>query len=161
MGKHDSKFKPGQSGNPKGRPKGIKNKPKEMSAAQEADVMMARGFEHLASGDIKAARTAIAKALTLTGPWGASKLEEDVNGIIEVAQTELAKMENIDIVRGLYDEADAAYLKHVGLPKGASWDQFRSHYATAEDDVDADRATNDLVTYPPVAKRIAELQAAA
>ncbi|MBC8239163.1 MAG: hypothetical protein H8E30_01680 [Alphaproteobacteria bacterium] len=161
MCKHDGKFQQGQSGNPKGRPRGSRNKPKEISAEQEATNLIARGMQHLAAGDTDAARTAIKKGLALFGPYSSDGLEKEANGIIEVAQIEMAKSQCLDLVRGLYDDADANYLKHVGLPKDASWGRFQSHYAVGEDDVDADRATNDLVTYPHVAKRIAELQAAA
>lgn len=161
MTKHDNKFKPGQSGNPDGRPKGARNKPKETSAAQDAETLIARGLEHLAGGGTDAARTAIMKALALSGPYSSEGLEKEANGIIEIAQAEIAKSRRLDIVKGLYDDADAEYLQHIGLPKDAAWGRFQSHYAVGEDDVDADRATNDLVTYPPVAKRVAELQAAA
>ncbi len=83
--------------------------------------------------------------------------------MIEIVQTDMAKERRIGAVRTLYDDeaedGDGAFFKHVGLPKDATWEQFRSHYAVGEDDVDADRAFGDFETYPPIAARIAELKA--
>ena len=59
------------------------------------------------------------------------------------------------IVESLFDDADAAYLKHVDLPKDATWDQFRAHYALVGGDLDADRTCEDLASFPPVATAIA------
>ncbi len=59
----------------------------------------------------------------------------------------------------LYDNADAEFLQHVGLPTDASWDQWRAHYTTDDDDVDMERVGDDLRTFPPIAAHIEVLTA--
>ena len=154
------RFQPGQSGNPKGRPKGTKSKPKEISFEQEAENLLEQGMKHVVNGHNNAAHLAFRKSFTLMGLRLPEDIDNASDGLIDVAKDELMKMQRLDIVRGLYDDADTAYLRHVGLPKSATWDRFCGLYAIDDGDVDADRAINDLVTFPRVAKAIAELKAA-
>ncbi len=160
-GKH---FKPGQSGNPKGRPKGRRSRPKETTVDEEIEALTLRGMEHVAAGHIDAARNCFTKMYILTGPpCSAAELRDDADRLIKVVVEEVEKLQRLDIVRSLYDDAveneNPAYLQHVGLSPDATWEQFRALYAVGDDHVDVDRATGDLVTFPPVAAAIAERQA--
>jgi|ETNmetMinimDraft_13_1059891.scaffolds.fasta_scaffold37299_1 hypothetical protein len=149
-------FKPGQSGNPNGRRKGSTNVPKEPSLADAIEALKVRGFNHFAAGNIDAARSCFEKMLALA--WGANdpeRLSSAVDGLFGTVTAEFKKMQNADIVESLFDDADAAYLKHVDLPKDATWDQFRAHYALVGGDLDADRTCEDLASFPPVATAIA------
>lgn len=149
-------FAPGQSGNPAGRPKGSKSRPKELTPEQESDALCERGTEHVKFGRLAEARIAFAKALALAG-ISAERIEREklVDDLIGVAQ----KSRRRDIIESLFADADAAYLKHVGLPAGATLDQFKALYAVGSDDFDSDRALADLERFPPIANRIAELKA--
>ncbi len=67
-----------------------------------------------------------------------------------------------NLLLSLYEDevanADFGFFEHVGLARDASWGQFRRHYD--KDGVpDSDRVSNDLFTYPPIARRVAELRA--
>ena len=153
-------FKKGHSGNPAGRPKGSKTKPKETTMEQEAEVLQLRGIEHVIAGSLEAAKTAFGKMFAMSG---SPATDADIDRLIETVQAALAKDNRIGLVQGLYDdeaeEGDGSFFLHVGLPGDATWEQFRAHYAVGEGDVDADRACQDLATYPPIAARVAELKA--
>ncbi len=100
-------------------------------------------------------------------PWSASnwarrsatKLPE----LIDIVRAAIAKEQRIGAVQCLYEdeakEGSGNFFAHAGLPREATWEQFRAHYAVGEDDVDADRAFEDLATYPPIAARIEVLKA--
>ena len=67
-----------------------------------------------------------------------------------------------NLLLGLYEDevanSDFGFFEYVGLPRDASWGQFRRHYD--KDGVpDSDRVSKDIFTYPPVARRVAELRA--
>ena len=111
-------------------------------------------------GESAAAIVAFEKMLVLS--WG----EQGVRGEPGEAETSarklvamIARENRVDNLRNWYDDADPEFLQHVGLPADASWDQWRAHYATDDDDVDMERVGEDLKTYPPIAARIAELTA--
>lgn len=76
-----------------------------------------------------------------------------------MADNESIEAENL--LLGLYEDqvanADFDFFEHIGLPRDASWGQFRRHY-DKDGLPDSERASRDLRTYPPVAKRIAELK---
>ena len=76
--------------------------------------------------------------------------------------TDIDPIEAENLLLSLYEDeaihSDGSFFEHVGLSRDASWGHFRRHY-DKEGLPDADRAANDLATYPPVARRIAELQA--
>jgi hypothetical protein len=71
--------------------------------------------------------------------------------------TEIDPVEAEEVLLAMYrDEAeygDGGFFEHIGLPRDASWGQFRRHYDKAGLP-DAERAANDLTTYPPVARVI-------
>lgn len=153
-------FEPGRSGNPKGRPKGSRNRPVELTVEQEAKRLIQRGAELVVMGETEAAVNAFEKSLTLT--WGArggwAERGEARDKAHELAAL-IEREHHIDILRNWYADADAEFLEHVGLPADTSWDQWRAHYATDEDDVDMERVGDDLRTFPPIAAHIEEITA--
>ena len=52
---------------------------------------------------------------------------------------------------------DGSFFEHIGLPPDSTWEQFCEHYAD-RGGPSSERVGNDLATYPPIARRIAELQ---
>jgi hypothetical protein len=105
--------------------------------------------------------------LALAGPpRTAAELHDDTESLVKTVALAVERLQRLDLVRGLYNDAienenAADYFEHVGLPPEATWEQFRALYAVgnSDDDVDVDHATNDLVTFPPIAAAIAERQA--
>jgi len=96
--------------------------------------------------------------LGLALAWGADdpgRLSSAVDDLLETIMAEFKKMQSADIVEGLFEDADAAYFDHVGLPHDTTLEQFISHYTVPGGDVDLDRACGDLASFPPVAAVIA------
>ena len=153
-------FRKGQSGNPKGRPKGARNRPVELTVEQEVERLTKRGAELVVMGETDAAINAFEKALTMSwavqgGPTEPGDARKSAIELVALVERE----NDVDVVRNWYDDADTEFLQHVGLPADASWDQWRAHYTIDSDNVDMERVGNDLATYPPIAARIAELTA--
>ena len=76
--------------------------------------------------------------------------------------TDIDPIQAENMLLGIFEDGltdgDGSFFEHAGLPRDASWGQFRRHYDTAGMP-DAGRAAGDLATYPPIANRIAELRA--
>ncbi len=75
--------------------------------------------------------------------------------------TDIDSIEAENLLLGLYEDevtnTDFEFFEHIGLPRYASWGQFRRHY-DKDGLPDVERAFQDLWTYSPVAKRIAGLK---
>ena len=80
---------------------------------------------------------------------------------LERPESPPGRAEAEDMLLGLYeDEAengDGSFFEHIGLPPDSTWEQFCEHYAD-RGGPSSERVGNDLATYPPIARRIAELQ---
>jgi hypothetical protein len=69
-----------------------------------------------------------------------------------------------DLVHDAGDQGVIGFAKHIGLnlsayDQGASWwPSFLAHYTTGRK-VDEERVANDLASFPPVVKRVAEIRA--
>lgn len=77
--------------------------------------------------------------------------------------SKLNPVEAENLLRGIYEHevinGDGSFTDHIGLPRYASWGQYRRHY-DCDGMPDADRAASDLASYPPIAEAIAERLAA-
>ena len=75
---------------------------------------------------------------------------------------EISIEEAEDMLLGLYEDevenGDGSFFEHIGLLPDSTWEQFRDHYAN-RGGPSSERVGNDLATYPPIARRIAELKA--
>ncbi len=153
-------FRKGKSGNPKGRPKGACSKPAELTVAQEVERLQGRGAELVVMGEIEAAVTAFEKVFALS--WGAQGGRVEPGEAREKALEMVALVEReirVDILRNWYEDSDAEFFQHVGLPADATWEQWRAHYTADDGSADVDRVGNDLATFPPIAAEIAKLPA--
>jgi hypothetical protein len=54
------------------------------------------------------------------------------------------------------EEGDGEFFEFIGLPRDASWGQLRRHY-DKDGLPDIERNADDLLAFPPVTKKIAEL----
>ena len=153
-------FRKGKSGNPKGRPKGARTKPVELTVDQEIEALQQRAIDLVVEGQEDAAVNAFEKSFVLA--WGvrgnAARPGEARERAREMVAM-IAKEVRIEALRGWYDDRDPEFLEHVGLPADVTWDEYRAHYTAGLDDIDMERAANDLMTYPPIVTRLAELTA--
>lgn len=66
-----------------------------------------------------------------------------------------------NMLRELYQceaqNGDGSFFVHIGLSLGASWGEFRRHY-DSEGVADCDRAAGDVMSFPPIARRLATLK---
>ncbi len=153
-------FRKGKSGNPNGRPKGARSKPAELTVAQEVERLQGRGAELVVMGETEAAVTAFEKSFAMN--WGTQGGRAEPGEAREKAREIVALIERenrVNVLRNWYDDADAEFLQHVGLPADATWEQWRAHYTADDGSADVDRVGNDLKTFPPIAAEIAKLAA--
>ncbi len=75
-------------------------------------------------------------------------------------QISIEEAENM--LLGLYEDetefGDGSFFVHIGLPPDSTWEQFFEHYAD-RGGPSSERVGHDLATYPPIARRIAEVKA--
>ncbi len=148
-------FPKGQSGNPKGRPKGTTNHDTELRQAED------RAME-LAANVCDAIKEVVGQALTETAFQKVIPLIETITDAAkEMAQEGEIGPSSVAILRNWYDDytedGEGEVFLHIGLPRDCSWEAFRRHYTTRKR-IDFDRAGDDFASFPPIAARIKELK---
>ena len=147
-------FKPGQSGNVAGRPKGSRNRVVEFTVEEEIKRLTERGGELVMMRQDDAAQICFEKMLLLSWGGRAASPDEARNKARELVTI----IRNEGLLLIWYEDADADYLRYLGLPPKATWAEYRRHY-DEDGGADVDRMANDLLNYPPIAAGITELKA--
>ncbi len=130
-------FRKGQSGNPKGRPKGSK---KRYSAREIADDL----FIQVVVG---------------CAEQGVGLSPDQVLELKKTALTDARDhIRDCNALEGHYRDSGAAYFKYLGLPANCTLQQFFEKYTTEQGSPDIEAAADDLGNYPPVKARVAELR---
>ncbi len=148
-------FPKGQSGNPKGRPKGTTNHEAELRQAED------RAME-LAGNVCDTIKEAVRQALTKTAFRKVVPLIEAItDGTKKMAQVGEIGPSSVAILRNWYDDyaedGEGEVFLHIGLPRDCSWEAFRRHYTTRKR-IDFDHAGGDFLSFPPIAARLKELK---
>ena len=147
-----TRFKAGRSGNPNGRPRGSSNHETDLRQMEEQGMM-------LAANTADTIAEMLSQALTEAEE---GQLIPLVKTIVEVAKEGVAEGEigpsSVAVLRGWFNDVDGGgFFEHVGLSKNCSWENFRKHYTT-RGRIDHERHASDLMTFSPIAQRIAELR---
>jgi len=144
------RFVKGQSGNPKGRPKGSTGYAAELKRLEDDALTLACHVSDIIAETFRLALTEIERPefISLFDTICACVKDGIKNG--EIGPSSMAT------IRTAYDNGDKSFFIHSGLPSDCDWPTFEKHYRT-RGRIDFDRYVEDLNTYPPILQRIKEL----
>ncbi len=148
-------FLKGQSGNPKGRPKGTTNHETELRQVEDRAMELAGNVCDEIKETVREAlaETAFQKVIPL--------IEAITDAAKKMAREGEIGPSSVAVLRNWHDDytedGEGEVFLHIGLPRDCSWEAFRRHYTTRKR-IDFDRAGDDLASFPPVAARLKELK---
>jgi hypothetical protein len=148
------RFIKGQSGNPAGRPKGSTGHAADLRRLEKDALKMATNTADVISETARSALKEIELPELIPLFDAICKTAKDAVRDGEIGPS------SVEMLRGWYDDhiessTGGNFFTHISLPKDCSWDVFRKHY-THRGRIDQTRHANDLLTFPPIAKAVAD-----
>ena len=149
------RFVRGESGNPRGRPKGATGRAAELKRLEEDALKLAINVVDAIAETTR--RTLAEIELKELSPLF-NAITDATKDAVKAGQIGPS---SVALLRSWYDDhvespPTTSFFTHVGLSRNCSWGAFREHY-THRGRINHARHAEDLSTYPPVARRIKTL----
>ena len=157
--RRDGTFAKGRSGNPAGRPQGSTNRAKERRQLEEEGIELACNALDVAEEvlvTILSEARCDERIVQLITPVLAAVKDQVHDGHIGPSAPSKLRF----WYDACFEDGDNGLLEFIGLPSDCSWEEFRRHYTTASH-ADYERHVGDLMEFPPIKARTAELKAEA